>query len=70
MIDLFSGLDEAKVGGNFMYPQEGRYTLEIEAVKTGTTRKGKTFFAADLKVITTTSEFFQPGGVMNWMVML
>jgi hypothetical protein len=55
-MSVFDGIAEATYneGGNYLHP--GSYDLEIVKLKVGQTRKKDDFFAADLKILGTTSD--------------
>jgi hypothetical protein len=72
MNNPFTGIETAEqtAGGRYITP--GRYTLQVVQPKLRESKnpekRGVTYFIADFRVVETTSEDYQQGDTVSWLV--
>lgn len=65
---LFSGIEDAKVGGGGVYFLEGLYRCEIVKVFAMKSRKNEDLFIVECKVITSNNAKRKEGSACSWVV--
>lgn len=68
----FIGIEDAEYTGGGRYIKPGRYTLEVIQPKLRPSqnpeKRGVTFFIVDFRVVETTSDDYQGGDGVSWLV--
>lgn len=67
MGSMFAGIESARMSTGGVYPLNGAYLLEINAVKSGQTRKKIDFFVAEFKILESDNPRRAKGTEMSWM---
>mgnify|MGYP003138721504 CR=1 FL=1 len=68
---MFAGVSEVAVRKKNRYLEEGNYTVEISAIKSGRSNQTeKPYFVAELDIIESDNPDFREGETVTWMTML